>query len=479
MLNKKLEDCKNGIFILGINNVNMSLAGIFAEKGIKTFLWDFDNKIINDRKNDFNSNELIDLLDINQCDFENIDYIILSKDIILDNNDSRTLLFRLEKIKEKVFLDIEFISELYPDNKYIVLLAPDYDFVVTTMMQNIFKYSNIKSINVEGTFNDVVEEDKKESNNTIIVNFNDIVCFSGVSDNRVNFIKNFKFDILAILDINEEIGKNKKLLKQRKNLISLQNESTIIFMNIDNKYIKKFYTEFIEDNNLKCKIIPISASKMLNDGVSYINNVIYNYYGNDNLSYNLKENDYFTSYVNRLSLLAAFMITKNCGVENDVILEALSSFNGIKNCLEYVSQYNNIKFINNVAANNDSILKSPFESYDNIYAIIIIDETKIDGGFNKKEQNNRKNVKKIYLVDYVGLIGGNVADNKKIFKYSNLTDAVNKAVEEIENEEDKENNITVLLSPMLADGENFIKYDKYGDEYKNIVASLFVENMNN
>ncbi len=475
MLNKKLEDCKNGIFILGINNVNMSLANIFAKKEIKTFLWDFDNKIINDRKNDFNLNEFINLLDINQCDFNNIDYIILSKDIISNNNDSKTLLFRLEKVKEKVFLDIEFIFELYPDNKYIALFAPDYDFIVTTIMQNIFKYSNIKSINIEGTFNDIIEKTEEKNNSSTIVNFDNIICYSGISNYRVNFLKNFKFDALAILDISEDVWENKKLLKQRKNLISLQNESTIIFMNIDNKYIKKFYTEFIEDDNLKCKIIPISASKMLNDGISYINNVIYNYYGNDNLSYDLKENDYFASYINRLSLLSAFMITKICGVENDVILDALSSFNGIKNCLEYVEQYNNIKFINNIAANNNSILKSPFESYDNIYLIIIIDESKINGGFDKKEQNNRKNVKKVYLVDQLNLVEEDIIDNKKIFRFNNLKDAINSAINEIELEEDKENNVTILLNPMVADEENCIKYDKYGDEYKNIIASLNIE----
>ncbi len=471
MLNKELENCKNGIFILGINDVNISLAGIFAEKEIKTFFWDFDDKIINDKKNIFNSNKFISLLDINQCDFDNIDYIILSKDILSDNNDTKTLLFRLEKVKEKVFLDIEFISELYPDNKYVIVFAPDYDFMTTTIAQNIFKYSSIKSINVEGTFNDIVEEKKEENNNLTTASFDNIVCYSGISDYRVNFLKNFKFNILALLDINEEIGKNKNLLKQRKNLISLQNESTIILMNVDNKYIKKFYADFVKDNNLKCKIIPISASKILNDGISYINNVIYNYYSSDNLSYDLKENDYFTSYISKLSLLSSFIITKNCGVENNIILEAIGSFSGIKNCLEYVDKYNNITFINNIAANNSTILEAPFNSYDNIYTILIVDESKINGGFNKKEQNNRKNVKKIFLVDQIGLVENSIIDNKKIFKFNNLKDAINSTIE-ISKEEDKENNVTILLSPVVADGENYIKYDKYGDEFKNIVASF-------
>lgn len=471
MLEKKIEDCKNGIFILGINKVSMSLANIIAKKEINVFLWDFDNKIIEEQKNNFNLNNYISLLDISNCDFDKIDYIILSEDMTTADENLKTLLFRLEKIKEKVFLDVEFISELYPNNKYIALLSPDYDFIINSLLENIFKYSNVKAINTRKTFDGQSEDNDKEKDDI----FNNIICYGGISDYKLNFIKNFKFNILAILDINEEIGKDEKLLKQRKNLISLQDEETIILMNTENKYIKQIYTEFNKDENLKCKIIPISVSKMLNNGISYVNNVIYNYYGNDNISYDLKENDYFTSYINKLALLSAFIISKSCGIERDIIAEALNSFNGVENCLEYVSQYNNIKFINNIAASNDVILKSPFDSYDNIYAIFLIDEKQVNGGFKKKEQDSRKNIKKVYLVDYVGLIGNDIVDNKRIFRFNNLNDAVASTIKDIENNENKEDNATVLLSPIKACIENTSKYGKYGDEYRNIVTSLGLE----
>lgn len=470
MLGKKIEDCSNGIFILGITDVNMSLANVISEKKINVYLWDLEDTLVEEYKKNC-KNDYIKFLDVNKCDFEKIDYFVLSKDIIL-GDETKALFFRLEKIKEKVYIDIEFIAELYPNNKYIAILAPDYDFIITSLLKNILKYSHINAIDINGNF-----DNTKNSSSPFVVNFDDAVCYSGISDRRFEFIKNFKFDILAILDISEETSKNKKLVNQQKYLVSLQKETSKIILNMDNKYIKNFYNEIVNDSNLTCKIIPISVSKILNNGISYVNNTIYNYY-NDNNSYDIKENDQLKGDVNKLAELTSFIIAGDYKVSGSVILETLNNFCGIKNCLEYVSQYNNIKFINNVGAVNKTILTTPFATYDNIYAIFIINEKQINGGFNRKEQNSRKNIKKIYLVDYTGLVNDDNIDNKKVFKFNNLKDAVNKAIEDINKNEEKEHIINVLLSPIVADPDNIVEYDDYGIEYKNIIAGLNKEENN-
>lgn len=459
MLVKKIENCKNGIFILGINNVSISLINTLVEKKIKIFLWDANIEIIEEYKNSFIQSPYVEILNVNKFNFDKIDYFVLFKDILFDDDEYKTLIMRLDKIKEKVYIDIEFISELYPNNKYIALITSSYNFILNSLLENTFNYSDKNIINITNI------NDKNELTSNF-VNFNEAICYAILTNNKVKYLKTLMFNTIAILDINEEIAQNKKLLKQRKDLVFLQGETSKIILNVDNKYIKYFSDTLIKDNNVKCKIIPISINKMLSNGVSYINNVIYNYY-NNNTYFDVKQNEYLLGDINKTSILISFIVAYDLEIDYKIVLETLNLFKGVKNYLEYVEQYKNIKFINNIGANNDMLLLSPFETYNNIYAIFVINGKHIDH-FNQKEKYNKKNIKKIFIIDLLDLVN---VENDKIFRFKKLEDAFKKVMEEVNNEE-KEKEITVLLSPIIGEQMNIIYYSNYGDEFRSAINSL-------
>jgi UDP-N-acetylmuramoylalanine-D-glutamate ligase len=240
-------------------------------------------------------------------------------------------------------------------------------------------------------------------------------------------------------------------------------------MNLNNDYIKNFYNDLSDDNNVKCSIIPVSTKKILNNGFSYVNNTIHNYYNNNNISYDVEENEHLVYSILKTSLLAAFVATTVCGIGNNSILSGINLFRGISNQMEHVGQVNNIKFINNLEANNDVLWNSLSEIYnDNIYVILVVDSEYV--GSLVEGKYNGKNVKKIFIIDIHGLVRFNT-DGKNSFKFNNFDDAINKAIGEAELEE-KENNIVVLLSSVIGDVANDTLYDVYGTKFRETVALL-------
>ena len=47
-------------------------------------------------------------------------------------------LTRLNNIKDKVYIDIEFISNLFPQNKYIGIIGSSYNITINSLINNMF-----------------------------------------------------------------------------------------------------------------------------------------------------------------------------------------------------------------------------------------------------------------------------------------------------------------------------------------------------
>ena len=57
---------------------------------------------------------------------------------------------------------------------------------------------------------------------------------------------------------------------------------------------------------------------------------------------------------------------------------------------------------------------------------------------------------------------------KNVYKVNTLKEAFDDIIEEVKKEE-KENEITILLTPIINDDMNSIYYSSYGNEYKDLI----------
>ena len=440
-----LEDLKDKkIFMLGVTSTGIAIQN-YLKDTCSIFMWDANEKIKNKFKDSY---KIIDSLE--SVNFDDYDFFILTKDLLMFKEDFDTLLKRLETVKDKVFLDIEFLYNLFPLSRYIGIVGSGYNHTVNHLVSNISKESNFENF----IYSPFKERNFPESSS---INYDLAKATVSISlrQTKIKYIKQLGIDILAMLDIDENDD-----LEDLKKKITFKNENSVIILNVDNATINdKIYVDNLKNNTFSSKVIPLSITKILKNGISYIGNTIYNYYNNKNNSYDIGTE--YTNDIIKMSVLCAFTMALELGIDVNIVKECLGHFSGIENYLENIGQVENIRFLNNVEANNNKSLLSPYDSYSNIYSIVLVNGKQSENILPKKFLSGNN---KVFIVDLHNLFN---LDENKVTRFTNLANAFEAAVDEAKKEE-KENEITILLTPLVGEDMNSIYYPPYGEEFRNL-----------
>lgn len=451
MLLDNIKEENSKVLILGINKVSINLIKYLADSGVNVIVGDTDEGCIQEYCAEFSGNNLVSFVDINKIDLDVAQYCVLCKDILLEKDELNILLTRLDNIKEKVYLDIEFISMLFSQNKYIGIIGESYNIITNSIISHIFENIDNNSIPLSCNYLDIVKN----------ITFNNTIFYEALQDCKIQYLQQMSFDVLVIFDIDSL--KNEDI---QNYILTNQNKDSVIIINVDNENLKDIYDNI---GDVNCKIIPISTNKMLNDGISYINGSVYNYFENNNKSHDITLNDDFVGNINNISLLCSYIIINYCNIEPNAVIESVKSVKTVPNYLECMEKIENVQFINNIGADTEKLFYEPFEIYDNVYSIFIANDKQSDLSYI---QNCIKKTKNIIIIDICGLLNVNNISNKiNIVKYSNLKDAFNYIIKEIDFN-DKETNTTVLLSSLMSDKMNCIYYKDYVKEFKELIKGL-------
>ena len=350
-----IEDLKDkNILILGITTTSIAISNFLKKENINISMWDISEKIKNKFKEFYN---IIDNID--NISFEDYDFFIVPKDVLLTNEDFNTFLNRLTTVEEKVFIDIEFLYNLFPNNKYIGIIGGGYNYITNSLLNDILNTSNINS------FNCASFEERIDINN-IPKNINiekDSVFSISLRQPKMNYLKQMNFDIVAILNTNDH-----KIEDIKKKIILRQSKESIVILNIDNDHLDYFKTfENIKNAFIKyVKIIP-------NDGLLVVNGDDHNcldllqYTNATKLTYGItnKNTDFFAVNIvfdnngfpafdvykkdkfferiqlkipgmhNVLNALACIALCDYYGIESNYIKAALQKFTGAHRRFEY------------------------------------------------------------------------------------------------------------------------------------------------
>lgn len=451
MLINDIKDGSKKIVIFGINSVSVALSKALTDHKNNVLFWDDNSSVIEQYKNRIdNPLEILDNIDFG---LNLVDLIIISEIPLSINFDFENIIKTSNKFEGKIYLESEVISELFPNNKFIGIFGDTYEEIVSLMLKNIFgdMFSNFIELPYYGN-NIILEDIDLSSNNVFIINS----C-------RLELLKSIRFSSICFLE-----NKNSACFNKIRDIFLKQDNNCSIILNIDDSYIKDFYNEEKTNENFPIKMLPISISKMIENGCSYVNGTIYCYY-NDNKSYDLIENDSLKFDIFKISVLSSIFIASDFGLKIDTIIENIKSFKYIKNILEYIKHENNLIFISNIWANSENILKAPFELHSNIYAIFVTNG-KQENFFSLK--NYRKNLKSVFLVDTFDVISLTEEEQKmNIVKYNNIKGALDAVLNILDKSEENDDSI-ILLSPINYDKMNRIYYKNHGEEFKKLIENL-------
>lgn len=436
------------IFIFG-----MAKSGYEAAK----LLSKYNNKIIitDSKKQDENHvSELKNLgveviITDNQIDLidNTFDYMIKNPGIKANN----PLVIKAKELGIKIINEIEMAYHFIPKGtKIIGITGSNGKTTTTTMIYEILKqkYSNVYLGGNIGYPLSQIALDIKE--NSILV--------MEISDHQLCDMYEFKTDISLLLNLvpaHIDFHGTYSIYKEMKKRIFNNHSSfDIAVINGDNKDV----LNLIDD--IKSKKLYFSKEKKLD---SYIENGAI-YYQNDKVidldRIKLK------GMHNYENIMASIITLKNLNIENDIIINYLSKFNGVEHRIEYVKSLNDRDFYNDSKSTNNEATITALKTFKTPTILIM-------GGLDR-------NIPFDELKDYVLNVKAIVCYGETKNKIKDFSDSINLDCYIVDNLKEatlKAYNIsnsgdTILLSPACASWDQFNTYEERGNLFKQIVNGL-------
>ncbi len=412
---------KNQSFLIyGLGLSGQSVVKFFKKNDIKDFkVWDDNKKDLFKNKRAANLNNTL-----NQ-----VDYIILSPGISLNNLKNKN---QLIKFKKKIITDIDLLYLTNKNFKSIVVTGTNGKSTTCKLITHLLKKNKFKVL-LGGNIGTPILDLKIKKNTYIVIE---------ASSFQLSHSKFICPDYAILLNItNDHLdwhGSMKNYMNSKFKIFNLQKNKQFAIIN-------KNFKKILKKKGLISKLIipKIKNYKKIKDKI---------------------ENDYLKSIINDENMNHTYAFSKLLKISEKNFIKAMKSFVGLPHRYEFFLKRKNIIFINDSKATSFQAAKYALSSNKNIYWIL--------GGLPKEnDQIVLREVKKNIIKCY--LIGNNINYFKKqiknkinfsVSKY--LKDSIIKILRDIRLFNKKNN--TILLSPAAASYDQFINFEKRGDEFKRL-----------
>lgn len=436
------------IFIFGMAKSGYEAAKLLASFNNEIIITDSKEQDINHVKELENLKVKVVITD-NQIDLldETFDYMIKNPGIPATN----PLVLKAKSLGIKVINEIEMAYHFLPNNvKIIGITGSNGKTTTTTITYEMLKmkYDNVYlGGNIGYPLSQIVRDIKEGS-----------ILVMEISDHQLCDMYDFKTDISMLLNlVHAHIdfhGTYDKYMEMKKRIFNNHSELDLAILNYNNEDVLNL------TNDIKSKKMYFSNNK---EKDSYIKeNAIY--YKDEKI---IELNDIKLKGIhNYENIMASIIALKEFDVENEIIKEYLSKFNGVEHRIEYVRTLNKRYFYNDSKSTNNEATITALKTFKTPTILIM-------GGLDR-------NIPFDDLKDYLGNVKAIVSygetkmkikefaleNNIDCYILDNLKESTIKAYE-ISSEED-----TILLSPACASWDQFKSFEDRGTLFKQVVNNL-------
>lgn len=283
-----------------------------------------------------------------------------------------------------------------------------------------------------------------------------------VSSFQLDLIDTFKPKVAMILNItpdhlNRYENSVEKYAKSKLRIFENQDGTDFLILNKDSELLNQYF------KNAKSQLFYFSTTKKVSNGC-YLDNQELVFVRNDKVEFSCSVSDIFIQGEHNIqNAMAVIIAAKLFDLENEKIIKALKSFQGVEHRLELVREIEGIKFVNDSKATNvDSVIVA-LKSFNDPILLILGGQDK-GNDYTMIEQLVLDKVKKIYAI-------GSSADKVFNFFHKKVKTEIKKDLDDVINtalSEGRSGDV-VLLSPACASFDMFDNYEHRGKVFKEIV----------
>ena len=407
--------------VYGLGLTGQSVVNFFQKNKISKYqVWDDKNKKLYKNKRAINLDNTL----------KTVNYIILSPGVSLYKTKYKE---KLSKYKKKIITDIDLIFLLKKFNKSIVVTGTNGKSTTCKIIEHVLKKNKFKTL-LGGNIGTPILNLNLKKNYFLIIE---------ASSFQLAHSKFIRPDYALLLNITNDH------LDWHGNMKNYINSKFKIFENQEkNQYsiINKKFKKLFKKKKSKSKLVFPQLSKYLK------------------LKHRIK-NFYLKSDINNENMSYVFTLSKLLKINEKTFFNSLQSFKGLPHRYEIFLKKKNCTFINDSKATTFQASKFALKNSKNILWIL-------GGQPKKKDKFFLKNFKNNIIKSYI--IGKNVKFFKNQLKgrisYSitkNLRQTIIQIMKDIRLLGEKR--LTILLSPASASFDQYLNFEKRGEEFKKLI----------
>ncbi|WP_027107661.1 UDP-N-acetylmuramoyl-L-alanine--D-glutamate ligase [Lacticigenium naphthae] len=445
---KKYENKK--ILVLGLAKTGFNAALLLKKLGAKVIINDLkeiDDEVVKKELEEANIQLItgyhpIDLLD------DSFNCIVKNPGIPYENK----MVQRARELNLPIFTDVEIAFQVL-EAPIVGITGTNGKTTVTTLVTDLLNAERKKgkaysagNIGIPAT---IIAQIAKEQDDVIME----------LSSFQLMGVDQLKPEIAIITNITsahlDYHNSRKEYVQAKMKITQNQTETDCLIFNADQEELN----ELIKES--KARLVPFSRKKEAIEGVYIKGNYIY-----------YKEEKIMDVQLIKLpgkhnleNVLASIAVAKIKGLDNNSIVNVIQNFYGVSHRMEFVAEYNKVRFYNDSKATNETSTITALESFT---APVILLVGGLDRGdvFESLERSMSDHVKIVIAFGESKSKLIELAKNaniQKIFEVETIAEAVDIAFA------NSEPGDVVLLSPACASWDQYDDFEERGEDFKDNV----------
>jgi len=434
MIEKKKFFFKKKILIYGLGKTGIS-SYLFLKKNNEICLFDDKKKIFIEKKN---KKILINKKNIFK---NNFDYILVSPGI---NINKCILKNFIKKNRKKIITDLDIFYSHYYNNINISITGTNGKSTTAKILFDVLKDQK-KDVRLVGNIGNAILNEKKVTQKTIFV--------IEASSYQIEYSKIFKANYAVILNISpdhlERHGNIHNYVKSKFKLFKNQTDKDYAFLDIKNKYLKKF----LNKNQLKSKIINVYEK-------SFVKEI-----------YKIK-NPYFFTSGNKENLRFVFSISNKLRLKKNYLIKTINNFKSLNFRQQIIYNSKKLTVINDSKATSFSSSINILKSLNKVYWLVGGIPKSGDKFFMSKKQCS--NFKAYIYGKNKSFFIKKLRNKLRYEHFKNLQIALRKIIFDVKSEKIKLHS-TILFSPSAASFDIYKNFEDRGKKFNGIFKKFYLK----
>ncbi|MGI9420659.1 MAG: UDP-N-acetylmuramoyl-L-alanine--D-glutamate ligase [Geminicoccaceae bacterium] len=443
--------------VLGLSRTGLSACRALSAGGGRVWAWDDD---FEQRK--AASGLGVSIVDLNLCNWERVESLVLSPGIPLRHPRPHRLVKRARAAGVRIIGDMELLAENQPERRIVGITGTNGKSTTSALIAHILDHAGIGTQlggNIGLPVLDLLPKPVKD------------IYVLELSSFQLDLTERLKCAVAVILNLSpdhlDRHGGMAGYLRAKKRILRNQGAGDWAVIGVDDDYGRKIAKELETANDRR--VVPISLASEVKGGVYVVDGRLI-----DDIEGGAKDVGQVDSFLhlrgahNGQNIAAVYVAARAMGAAPDKILGGMESFPGLAHRLELVDRIDGVAFVNDSKATNPEAAARALAAFDDIYWIA--------GGQPKQDDLDAvlphlKNVRRSYLIGeaaarFKELLDGHV----ETVISGTLDQAFHAAADDARR--DESDHPTVLLAPASASFDQFPNFEARGEAFKALVESV-------